>query len=49
MVHQHVEGGGHGGLAVLDEKGRGIVERRTFVVVGRRESLPGEVQRPRKP
>jgi hypothetical protein len=36
VVHERGESGGHGSWAVLDEQGRKVVDRRTFIVVGHR-------------
>lgn len=44
VVQKRGEGGSHGGRAALDEQGRKVVDHRTFILVGQRRCLLGEVR-----
>jgi hypothetical protein len=39
VIHERGEGGCHGGWTVLNEQGREVVDRRTFILVGHRRFL----------
>ncbi len=41
VIHERREGRGHGSWAVLDEQGREVVDRRTFILVVHRRFLLG--------
>jgi hypothetical protein len=48
VIHERGEGRGHGRWAVLDEQGREVVHRRTFILVGHRRFLLGGVSTSKK-